>query len=645
MQSLFILCNIVAVFPAMSTKVVPVQKVLQMMDEMLDKSKKDKSAEQVSFSEYKQFCQSTSAEKTRAIDDGKFAIVQLNAVISKATADSNTLASEIGTLTSDIDELSSQKAQNKANRAAEHADFSTIHSEYISAIDAVDRALQVLASSPGQSLAQVKDSLVSLKSLNLQSTAKAAVMAFLQGHRDPAEVFLEQSQTPKTYESSSGGVVNMVEELGKKFKDEKYDLEKEESKKRHASDMIGQDLQGSIDRSTKEQSDKMSTKASREKAKAEAQGTLADTTATVAADSQYLADLTKECNSKASEYEENQGVRAGEIKALMKAIEIMSGAAVGGGSQHLPTLVQKGTSLAQFRSNGQSSMQKRVAEFLSDRAHRLKSQILSFVAVRAAEDPLKKVKKMIEDMVSKLMEEANEEAEHKSFCDTEIGTNKNTRDAKTEEVEKLTALIEELTAKIAKLGADAADLSAQITDLDAAVAKASTLRSDEKVQNAAIVADAQAASMATAQALQVLKDFYGQNAGTAAQSSSNTGVIGMLEVIESDFVRLETGTAAAEDRAAKEFTTFMRNSSQDKAVKSTDMKHRLNEKTTKQGDLEEAKKDLKGTQEELDSATAYFEKLKPSCVEAGESYDERVARRKEEMESLSDALKILEDTQ
>jgi len=89
----------------------------------------------------------------------------------------------------------------------------------------------------------------------------------------------------------------------------------------------------------------------------------------------------------------------------------------------------------------------------------------------------------------------------------------------------------------------------------------------------------------------------------------------------------------------------MRNSSQDKAVKSTDMKHRLNEKTTKQGDLEEAKKDLKGTQEELDSATAYFEKLKPSCVEAGESYDERVARRKEEMESLSDALKILEDTQ
>lgn len=34
-------------------------------------------------------------------------------------------------------------------------------------------------------------------------------------------------------------------------------------------------------------------------------------------------------------------------------------------------------------------------------------------------------------------------------------------------------------------------------------------------------------------------------------------------------------------------------------------------------------------------------KLKPSCVAEPESYEERVARRKEEIESLQDALKIL----
>jgi len=130
-----------------------------------------------------------------------------------------------------------------------------------------------------------------------------------------------------------------------------------------------------------------------------------------------------------------------------------------------------------------------------------------------------------------------------------------------------------------------------------------------------------------------------------AQGSSSTGILGMLEVIQSDFTRLLTETTASEDDAAKAYDTFMKDSSKSKAVKETDMKHKLNTKTTKEGDLEGAKKDLAGTQEELDAALEYFEKLKPSCVEAGESYEERVARRKEEIESLSDALKILEDTQ
>merc|ERR1719274_408094 len=119
----------------------------------------------------------------------------------------------------------------------------------------------------------------------------------------------------------------------------------------------------------------------------------------------------------------------------------------------------------------------------------------------------------------------------------------------------------------------------------------------------------------------------------------------MLEVIQSDFVRLETETTSSEDASAKAFTEFSRESSKSKAVKTTSMKHKTNSKTEKEGDLESAKKDLAGTQEELDAALAYFEKLKPSCVEVGESYEERKARREEEIESLKDALSILEDTQ
>merc|ERR550514_2201950 len=91
----------------------------------------------------------------------------------------------------------------------------------------------------------------------------------------------------------------------------------------------------------------------------------------------------------------------------------------------------------------------------------------------------------------------------------------------------------------------------------------------------------------------------------------------------------------------KDYDTFMADSSEDKAVKNTDIKHKTNKKSELESDTATAKKDLKNTQEELDAAMAYYEKLKPSCVDAGESYEERVARRKEEIESLKEALKIL----
>merc|ERR1719160_635335 len=348
---------------------------------------------------------------------------------------------------------------------------------------------------------------------------------------------------------------------------------------------------------------------------------------------------------RSKEFETNQVLRAGELTAINKAIEIMSSDKVSGASFAQGNLVQDGVSFAQLRVDQRSAIQSRVATFLNDRAERTNSRILSLIATRVAEDPFKKIKKMIQDMFSKLMEEANEEAEHKGFCDTEMGTNKNTRDEKTEMVNKLTAEIEGLTADIAKLGEDAAALGDAIAAIDEAVATATAQRNEETIKNSQTISDAKVASEATARALQVLKDFYSKNADGPVQGGSSTGVLGMLEVIQSDFVRLETETTSAEDQAAKAFTQFSRDSSKDKAVKSADQKNKLSTKTEKESDLEAAKKDLAGNQEELDAALAYFEKLKPSCVEAGESYEERVARRKEEIESLTDALKILEETQ
>ena len=87
----------------------------------------------------------------------------------------------------------------------------------------------------------------------------------------------------------------------------------------------------------------------------------------------------------------------------------------------------------------------------------------------------------------------------------------------------------------------------------------------------------------------------------------------------------------------------MAESKKDKAVKLADMDYKKKSKTSAESDLQDSESDMKGAQKELDAALVYYEKLKPTCVAQPEPYEERVAKREAEIESLRTALKILSD--
>jgi len=451
----------------------------------------------------------------------------------------------------------------------------------------------------------------------------------------------------------------MVEKLGEKFEEEKADLEQKEATDKHAHDMMMQDLNKQIEYGTEERDAKVAFKAKTEGDKADAEGELEDTKVTMAEDEKFLGDLVAECEQKATDFEIRQKTRQEELDAIAKAIEIMSSDDVSGSAdKHLPGLIQTSASaLVQLRSTSQSAAQQSVAIFLEDKAQRTGSRILALLASKVAADPFKKIVKMIKDMITKLQEEAQEEAEHKGFCDAELGQNKQTRDTKTEEADTLKATVEELSADIAKLAEEITTLTTQITELDGAIKTATEQRTAEKEKNTATIADAKAGKEAVAKATKVLKDFYDKAATSTALTQITAGqpetfdkpytgmggggVLGMLEVCESDFARLESETTTGEAEAAKEYDEFMADSTDAKTTKEDAVKHKSGTKQSKESALATAKKDLAGVQEELAAAMAYYEKLKPSCVDAGESYEDRVARRKQEIESLQEALKIL----
>merc|ERR1719327_2630043 len=158
-----------------------------------------------------------------------------------------------------------------------------------------------------------------------------------------------------------------------------------------------------------------------------------------------------------------------------------------------------------------------------------------------------------------------------------------------------------------------------------------------------MIADAKAAQTAVAQALTVLKEFYAKAAEATAllqqepppmpeepykgMGGEAGGVVGMLE--------------ANEIGAEAEYEEFMHDSEMDKTAKNKDVEHKTTKKQDDEEALTTAKDDLESAKKELMAAMKYFDKLKPSCVDSGVSYEERVKQRKEEIESLQEALKIL----
>merc|ERR1712045_952441 len=140
-----------------------------------------------------------------------------------------------------------------------------------------------------------------------------------------------------------------------------------------------------------DRTEKAETKAKKLQAKADAEGDLEDTTTTRDADQKYLDDLTATCEQKATDFESRQQLRAEELEAIAKAIEIISSGAVSGNAdKYLPTLMQK-RSLVSLRADAQSQSQSHAAAYLKAMAKQLNSRVLLAVANRAAADPFKKV--------------------------------------------------------------------------------------------------------------------------------------------------------------------------------------------------------------------------------------------------------------
>jgi len=644
--------------------VTPLQKVLDMLTGMLEKSQKSKHEEVVQWTAYKQWCSDSEKVKQTAVQDADDEIETLKANILKHNAEIDRLGDEIKGHEADAVTYKADVKNATVARKVEHKDYEAMHVDFTESIYAIKEALKVLKEQ-AHNRPQASSLLQNVK---LPPIARRAIEAFLAESSSEEPELLMDPPEAYAYEFQSDGVIALLEKLLDKFESQRLALEKTEMGNRHNYESLAQDLTASTTASEHEAGKKKESKLKRAEALEDTVAQYKDTVATRNEDAKYLKELEGMCLKKMSDFETRQKLREEEIQAIEKAIQIIRSDDVSGAAaKHLPSMVQthKGVTLLLVKSALRSPSQEQAAMFLKDQSAKIGSRVLSAIATHVEEDPFTKVKKMIQELILKLQAQAAEEASHKAWCDDELASNKKTRTSKTAAVETLQASIEGLESSIAKLKKEIASLSKQLSDLQAEMATASEMRTKEKETNEDTIADAVAAQMSVQEAIQILNDFYGKAATATVlvqgsmnrkedqpeifsdpykgQQKANNNVIAFLDVIKSQFAHLESQTKDAEDAAKEEFKTFMDESEKTKSQLEKDISDRESESTSKEADLKTAKINLESEQKELDAAMAYFDKLKPSCLitSTSSSFSDRVERRQQEIASLKEALAIL----
>merc|ERR1719236_157360 len=280
------------------------------------------------------------------------------------------------------------------------------------------------------------------------------------------------------------------------------------------------------------------------------------------------------------------------------------------------------------------------------------------------EDPFKKIKAMIQELIERLLQEEADEANHKGWCDEEIGKTLKDRDYRLRDITDIHSSIEKLNARKEKLNLTKTELTEPIATMEEDLANQTAARAEEKAEHEQTIADSEEGLDAIKEAIDILDHFYKAAAKALLQQPSvddeapdagfdetykasqgaATGILGMMEVIMGDFERTIKETTAAEEQAKRDFIEYERETKMSIAAKKNALEATTTELTEVMDNLSTAGDELRTQQELLDAAVKTWEELLPGCVaDPGMSYEERVARRNQEMQALKDAYCILDD--
>jgi septal ring factor EnvC (AmiA/AmiB activator) len=625
----------------------PLERVVTLLSELETEVQNDGASSAEAYKKFACFCQTETDTKHAEITDGEDDVSTLKTEIADLQATRTELNQDIMDLELQLDELDTSMKTMSDLREKEHADFTVSDQDSKIAIEQMGDALGAIG---------VEDE-EEVKFLQTKTSAHHQVAG---APRSSASLLARASTL-----GAKGDLIGVIGDLKSGFEARKSEVETGEE-----SSQTG--FAGAIEAKRGEHDTASAALVTKKGLLVECESDIATKTddletamAELAEDKNYMKELTRECEAKAKEWDQEATMRGNELNAIGQALKILTGdvttAAAGFSLVAAEKEVQKdaasraqhskaaaATGLIQMsrpaqleafvdvalvqvgqKRNAPADRASRVVALL-ERAGRLQhSAALTKVATQVRGGPFAKVTSVIQKLISELVQAAADEAEHKGWCDTQMGQARTDRDFRQASVANLNQDIEKAEARKAELEAREDALTDEIAMVEGVLTDMTNMRADEKKANQDSLEATDQGLTALRQAISLLADFYrtSMNArvddapihmsDSAVQQSLGSsdaaglgpsgaaykgnqagggGVLSMLKVVEADFKRTADTISKAEAEALRSFTAFKQETEATLSSKRKGLSNTENELSRTTGDLEVHLADLKDVQ-------------------------------------------------
>jgi len=669
----------------------PIRKIVTLMQDMQKEIEAEGEKEKVLYDNFMCWCETGAADLKKGAETASAAIDEFSSKLEQETAEKSQIDQELIEHKADRESAKKDVDESTSLRNKEKEDYDAVAAESATNIKALSGALPALKKGLGgaaliQMAGASRLNKIIEHSLVLDSFDRESMTAFLQA---------------KEGAPGSDQIVGIMEQMLEEMQKSSAEADADEAKAVASFNELTASKQKEIEVATGAIETKSVRSGELAVAIVQDQNGLDDAKEELADNQQQLASMTTTCAEKTKEFQVRSKLRAEEVAAISEAIAILNDDdALDVFKKAVPasSFVQSGSVGFLQAKQGKASALTKAQTILSAAALKFDSKPLALISFSmrskiklAAKTGVKAqnfgmIMNMIDNMVKILGEEQDEDDKHKEYCEAEFDKSGDEEKATTDKIASLDATVTELTDSAATLKEDIATLTGEIKELDKSVAQATAQRKAEHAEYTTNAALNEAANALLEKAKQRLNKFYNptlykappkkelsmedslyvkagreefaglvqiRSHSRVAQApevfsgiqqpkrEKSTGVIALMNMMQSDLQSDMKDAEADEKMAQKEYEDLMTESAATRAQNAKSITTKEAAAAELEGKTQEAKESKVLATETLEDVRLTINHLHTSCDFLMENYDTRKEARDNELESLKNGKSVL----